>query len=181
MKKTSVLIAMILVVLVAMSTQGLCQEDGINTCYKKVNGQLRVADSCRPPEIPLSLVSREEFEALVARVEALEEAEVVDPCEGQGEDCCTEDAQCSNGSSYCLEVSQCQGILLVGACINNTCDTKPVNYDSACDGLEIDCSPYASVYCTDGVDQSAPLCPTSCASDDDCVVGAICVEGECVL
>ena len=180
MKKTSVLIAVFLVVLVAMSTQGLCQEEGVNTCYKNVNGQLRVADSCRPPETPLSLVSREEFEALVARVEILEEADEVDPCEGQDETCCTEDSECPDGSSYCLEVSQCQGILLVGACINNVCDTKPINYDTACNGLEIDCSPYASVFCTDAVDQTAPSCSTSCTTDDDCDLDAICLGEVCV-
>ena len=187
MKKMTVLVATILVVLAAMSTQGLCQEDGIDACYKKVNGQLRISDSCRPPEYHISLVSREEFEALVeqvedllARVEILEEGEEVDPCAGK-DDCCTTDEQCPGDPSICVESTECKGVRWDGICVDNVCDTAPVNDDSGCDGIEIDCTPYASVYCTDEVDQTAPSCLTSCQSDDDCVESAICVESECVI
>ena len=48
MKKITVLVATILVVLVAMSTQGLSTEDGVDACYKKMNGQLRISDGCHP-------------------------------------------------------------------------------------------------------------------------------------
>jgi len=157
MKKLTVLLATILVVLLSMSTQGLCQEDGIDACYKTQNGQLRIADSCRPPEEPISLVSREEFEALVERVEVLEE---VDSCEGKGDDCCTEDDECPDGSSYCLEPSECYGVRSKGVCVDNVCDTAPVNDDSGCVGeVAIDCGSDVIVYCTDEVDQDPPTCP----------------------
>ena len=78
MKKIFVVAATIFALLATMGTQGICQEEGINACYKKMNGQLRLVDDpdrCRPSELSASLVSREEFEALVAKVEDLEVSE----------------------------------------------------------------------------------------------------------
>jgi hypothetical protein len=166
MKKVTVLVTSILVVLVAMSTQGLCQEDGVDACYKKMNGQLRISDNCRPSESSISLVSREEFEALVARVDALEErVEVleeggdVDPCEGMGDDCCITDDQCLGDPSVCVDASMCRGVRFDGVCVDNECVAIPVNDDSGCDGEEaLDCDGEV-VLCTDEVEQDPPTCP----------------------
>ena len=46
MKKLTVLVAMILVVFVAMSTQGLCQEDGVD-----VVGRVHDAVAVKHPQI----------------------------------------------------------------------------------------------------------------------------------
>ena len=159
MKKITVLVATIFVVLVAMSTQGLCQEDGVDACYKKMNGQLRISDSCRPSESSVSLVSREEFEALVARVEALEEGGEIDPCEGIGDDCCITDDQCPGDPSVCVDISLCRGVRFDGVCVDNECITIPVNDDSGCEGeAALDCDDVI-VLCTDEVDQDPPTCP----------------------
>ena len=163
MKKITVLVATILVVLVAMSTQGLCQEEGVDACYKKVNGQLRISDSCRPSESSVSLVSREEFEALVERVETLEEAIEegggTDPCEGMGDDCCTADDQCPGDPSVCVDASMCRGVRFDGACVDNECVTIPVNDDSGCDNETPACGDDVDIFCTGEVDQDPPTCP----------------------
>ena len=161
MKKVTVLVATILVVFVAMSTPGLCQEEGVDVCYKRMNGQLRISDSCRPSESSISLVSREEFEALVARVEiieeALEEAGEIDPCAGIP-NCCISDDQCQDGLSYCLEPSKCYGVSAKGVCENNSCIQKTVDDDSVCDGEEaLNCDGEV-ILCTDEVDQDPPAC-----------------------
>ena len=157
MKKTTILIATIFMVLVGMSTQGFCQEDGIDACFKKQNGQLRIADSCRPPEEPISLVSREEFEALVERVEVLEE---VDSCEGKGDECCTEDDKCLGEPAVCAVPEECKGVRWKGICVDNLCDTEPVNDDSACDEnvVALDCGNDVILYCTGEVEQEPPTC-----------------------
>lgn len=164
MKKITVLVAMIFVVLVAMSTQGLCQEEGVDACFKKVNGQLRISDSCRPSESSVSLVSREEFEALVARVEALEEALEegggIDPCEGMGDGCCITDDQCFGDPSVCVDPSICRGVRFDGVCVDNECVTIPVNDDSGCDDQTQACiDDGESIFCTGEVDQVPPTCP----------------------
>ena len=186
MNKTTVLVATILVVLVAMSTQGLCQEDGIDACYKRANGQLRIEDdpdSCRPSELPISLVSREEFEALVDRVEALEEGEPKPPC--VGDNCCETPADCDKFTQdpICINPIACQGTRMDATCIDNTCDSKSVDDDSACDETveALDCGLYATVYCNGNVDQTAPSCLNSCTLDDDCVAGASCEGIQCEL
>ena len=164
MKKITVLVAMILVVLVAMSTQGLCQEDGVDACFKKMNGQLRISDSCRPSESSVSLVSREEFEALLERVEALEEGVPEGPC--AGEDCCDSPSDCEDRFSQgpvCSITAACQGTRMDATCIDGVCGSQSVDDDSACDGTvqALDCSPDDPVYCNGSVDQTAPTCPTS--------------------
>ena len=160
MKKITVLVATILVVLVAMSTQGLCQEEGVDACFKKVNGQLRISDSCRPSESSVSLVSREEFEALVARVEALEEGGGTDPCEGMGDDCCITDDQCFGDPSVCVDPSICRGVRFDGVCVDNECVTIPVNDDSGCDDQTQACiDDGESIFCTGEIDQDPPTCP----------------------
>jgi hypothetical protein len=163
MKKITVLVAIILVGCVAMSTQGLCQENGVDACYKKMNGQLRISDKCRPSESSLSLVSRGEFAALVARVEAieqaLEEGDEIDPCEGMGDDCCITDDQCPGDPSVCVDIPLCRGVRFDGVCVDNECITIPVNDDSGCDDQTQACiDDGESIFCTGEVDQDPP-CP----------------------
>ena len=165
MKKVTVLVATILVVFVAMSTPGLCQEEGVDVCYKRMNGQLRISDSCRPSESSISLVSREEFEALVARVEALEEDVPEVPCE-EGEDCCDISSNCPerfSQESICINPTACQGTRMDATCIDGVCGSQSVDDDSACDETiqAIDCAPEEPVYCNGNIDQTAPTCPKS--------------------
>lgn len=197
MKKTTVVIATILAVLATMSMQGFCEEDVINACYKKANGQLRIVndpDECRPSELPLSWgaagssgecscdVSREEFDDLVARVEALEGGE--EPCQGEG--CCNIPSDCPDEYSAaptCANPSTCQGNRMDAVCEDNTCGSTFVNDDSACDTnvLSNDCDLNLDVFCNGEEEQTAPSCPNSCATNDDCDTGAVCdVQNQCV-
>lgn len=120
-------------------------------------------------------ISRAEFDALVARVEGLEQ-----PIE------CTTPADCPvDGTPVCSEPNTCQGHHLEATCIAGTCGTTSVDNDSACDAsvLANDCGYFLPIYCNGLEDQSEPICPTSCTSDDDCDPvaycgpGAICVPG----
>ena len=83
----------------------------------------------------------------------------------------TEDAVCENPTT-------CQGTRGEAVCTNNyTCATTGlVQDDSACTAqTEANpCGWYLSKYCTGGVNQSSPQCPTTCSSHADCDVGGHC-------
>ena len=91
------------------------QDNGtIYACYKVANGQLRIVDDCsecRPNELPLSWeadcgceITLEQFNTLVARVEALEQQqECIDSdgdTYGNGEGCSGPDCDDNDSSIY---------------------------------------------------------------------------------
>jgi hypothetical protein len=197
MKKLIVVIPSILALLATMSIQGLCEEDVINACYKKVNGQLRIVDDpekCNPSESPISWggeeatgecscdISREEFEDLVARVAALEGEEPELPCQEEG--CCNTASDCPDdyrGEPLCANPSTCQGNRMDAVCEDNVCSSTFVDDDSACDTNVVsnDCGLNLDVFCNGEEEQSAPPCPTSCTTSDDCDSGASCEQNQC--
>lgn len=101
--------------------------------------------------------------------------------------CCSQTSDCPNGGSFgatCDDTATCQGSRGEVVCMNFQCTTREgIDDDSACDD-EVkadDCGYYLPIYCTGEVDQSAPVCPTSCTDDSECDEGAHCDRnGECV-
>ena len=99
-------------------------------------------------------------------------------------DCCAALSDCVESyteAAVCDDAATCQGSRLDAVCTAATCGAVAVDDDSACDAqtLALDCSPYDPVYCTGVVTQSAPVCPTSCGTDADCVAQAHCDAGAC--
>ena len=103
-------------------------------------------------------------------------------------DCCALAADCPPlyySAPSCDTASICQGSRTDATCVDFICNSQIVDDDSACDGstMALACNPYADVYCTGMVDQSAPVCPVSCVSDTECANGYYCdvVSNACVL
>jgi hypothetical protein len=106
-------------------------------------------------------------------------------CCADGE-CCSSEDDCGDGSGVaeaCEDRSECQGIRGRFTCTKNRCRTRDAEDDDrACDDtVEADgCGPYRSAFCTGDREQTAPECPTSCASDSECDRTARCVDQRCV-
>jgi hypothetical protein len=119
---------------------------------------------------------------------------------------CTEDDECSadhcdngyccSGGTCCATVDDCPPSTVP---ICNTPDTcQGARGDASCDSFRCnvasgipddrgctsttmarECGDYDPVFCNGGMDQSAPVCPTSCTSDTDCIDSAHCNAGRC--
>jgi hypothetical protein len=106
-------------------------------------------------------------------------------CCADGE-CCRSEDDCGDGSGIaeiCEAQSECQGIRGRFTCTKNRCRTRDTKDDDrACDdAVEADdCGPYPSAFCTGDKEQTAPGCPTSCASDSECDRSARCADQRCV-
>jgi len=118
---------------------------------------------------------------------AVEVCDSVDnDCDGEvdeGNVCCDNDEDCTGSEApICNNPGSCQGYRKDAVCIDHTCSIKQVDDDSACGpGVEAnDCGPYPSIYCNGQVDQTAPICPSSCVIDDDCDPGYHCEVTSCV-
>jgi hypothetical protein len=110
-------------------------------------------------------------------------------CDGtccSGGDCCRTPADCNISASgvplACNDVTKCSGSGGTIRCMDFRCQAiggEP--NDSACDSKTIanNCGPYKPVYCNGNVDQQPPVCPVTCATDDDCDPTAHC-DGVCV-
>ena len=103
-----------------------------------------------------------------------------------GGDCCAANGDCPasyDRAATCATSATCQGTRRDRVCASNVCATgAAVADDRACTAatLALDCAPaYVPVYCSGGANQTAPACPTVCASDASCLAGFHC-DGSCV-
>lgn len=100
-------------------------------------------------------------------------------CCGEG-DCCAGAADCPNAGGIapvCDHPSSCQGTRGEVSCQDFQCGTiGGVPDDSACTAtVTADlCGLYPAIRCAGGVDQAAPSCAASCASNSDCDSEAYC-------
>ena len=101
-------------------------------------------------------------------------------------DCCNNATDCPNTyatAPVCDGAAMtCQGHRGAKACADHACATGAVDDDSACGAnLSKDCTPYQPVACKGSINQAAPVCPTSCSSNTECVGPANhCAGGQCV-
>ncbi|MBJ75143.1 MAG: hypothetical protein CMN31_28075 [Sandaracinus sp.] len=101
-------------------------------------------------------------------------------------DCCRTATDCpgSYGSpAECDDARACAGTRDAAVCIDNQCRTEfDVADDSACTSSIVadECGFYPAVRCTGGVDQTSPMCATSCSGDAECDDAAHCDGGVCV-
>lgn len=111
-------------------------------------------------------------------------------CDGQrccsGGSCCNAPADCPNEFSLVptcsdtTEATECQGTRIDATCVENVCGNEIVTDDSGCDGTPHACpNGFAPVLCSAAVDQSAPVCLTTCVNTLDCLPGYDCVTGAC--
>ncbi len=121
------------------------------------------------------------------------------PCD-EDSDCVSEHCQngfCCSGGSCCVTADDCpedffsppvcdnpgtcQGHKSEKICANSSCGKLDIEDDTACYlGLEADpCGYYKSIYCSGGLNQTAPECPTSCLLDSECDEDGHC-DGTCV-
>ncbi len=103
-------------------------------------------------------------------------------------DCCESASDCPaqySSSPQCSVESACQGQRDLAECINFECSTfNNAPDDSACTTgtLSSDCGAYPAVTCNGGIDQTTPVCATSCGSDSACDANAYCnAAGQCEL
>ncbi len=103
-----------------------------------------------------------------------------------GGDCCSAASDCPAGYSTapsCTIASACQGQRNLAQCVSSQCSTlNNAPDDSACTSATIanTCGPYLSLLCTGVIDQSPPVCPTSCSSNAQCDADAYCnAQGQC--
>ncbi|MCB9728158.1 MAG: putative metal-binding motif-containing protein [Deltaproteobacteria bacterium] len=101
----------------------------------------------------------------------------------QSGDCCSEPTDCPGAYSappLCESSATCSGHRVDATCESATCDSLTLPDDSACDqGVIADtCGYFTSIACTGEEEQPAPQCPVTCATDDDCDMGAHC-DGVC--
>lgn len=92
---------------------------------------------------------------------------------------CANDSQCAfNNYGMCSLPDTCQGQRQEGYCDGGTCKTRFVNDDSPCGSqtLALECGAYSDIYCNGEAEQTAPVCPTSCESKEDCDADATCNE-----
>lgn len=107
-------------------------------------------------------------------------------CCASGE-CCREDADCrtsKKAGATCDQPGTCQGHKVQAVCGDDfRCkESEPRDDDSACTA-EVEansCGPYATVKCNGMAKQTAPRCPESCDSDDECDKEAHCADNVCV-
>ncbi|MBW1811526.1 MAG: hypothetical protein JRJ87_25280, partial [Deltaproteobacteria bacterium] len=100
-------------------------------------------------------------------------------------DCCAESADCTtfDVASNCSQPSTCTGTRTDFTCsANKECVGTEVDDDSGCQGtVADDCAFFLDATCSDQVDQSTPVCDTSCetagaADHDKCDSGYFCIE-----
>ena len=102
-------------------------------------------------------------------------------------DCCSTPTNCPASyrvASACGNATTCQGTRSDATCQMNQCGTAAgIPDDSGCTSSSVssNCGSYPSVTCNGAVDQSAPICATSCSADGDCDANAHCDNGQCLL
>lgn len=103
-------------------------------------------------------------------------------------DCCESAADCPaqySSAAQCTVESACQGQRDIAECIDFECSTfNNAPDDSACNSTTESnlCGAYPTVNCNGGIDQNAPPCADSCASDAACDANAYCNgSGQCEL
>ena len=99
-------------------------------------------------------------------------------CCAAGE-CCAQLANCPGDytiAPQCLDPATCQGERGDPTCIDSICGTATIQDDSACTAqtLANDCAFYLDLWCNGQAEQTAPECPTQCATDDICDPNAHC-------
>lgn len=108
-------------------------------------------------------------------------------CCDKGSECCSTVADCTTSGGLgmsCDDRSSCRGSAGKITCTGEfKCVTiDGARNDTACSNrVEADdCGLYPSVFCLGGeLQQGAPPCATSCASDSDCDLNAHCTDGKC--
>ncbi|MCA9575975.1 MAG: hypothetical protein R3B40_26260 [Polyangiales bacterium] len=101
--------------------------------------------------------------------------------------CCSTAANCPasfRSPSACGNTTTCQGTRSDATCTMSQCGTVAgVPDDSGCNTSSVssNCGTYPSVTCNGAVDQTAPVCATSCTVDGDCDANAHCDNGQCLL
>ena len=98
-------------------------------------------------------------------------------------DCCSDPGDCPAeyfDEPNCDDQASCQGHRKDATCTSNMCASTVVDDDRDCGAgtPADDCGFYLTVYCDGTADQDAPLCPTSCAQDQECDMTAHC-DGTC--
>ncbi len=99
-------------------------------------------------------------------------------------DCCSKATNCPPDYTLvavCELPSDCQGRRFEPACSQSICGSTPVDDDTGCTAavLAKDCGYFKNIYCDGKVNQSSPVCPTTCKKDTDCDPGAYCEAGVC--
>ncbi len=99
-------------------------------------------------------------------------------------DCCASSTDCDayDQAAVCNTPGTCQGTRVDGVCSpTKQCGVTTVQDDSGCAGIEANaCGPYPAQICTSAVNQSPPVCASTCMNDSGCDVSAHCSNGQCV-
>ncbi len=102
-------------------------------------------------------------------------------------DCCAGPGDCPawySGEPFCDHNENCQGQRTYATCTNSACGSANIDDDAGCTDhiMASACGAYPAVYCNGAASQTAPSCPTSCATAADCDAGTHidCVDGACV-
>jgi len=97
--------------------------------------------------------------------------------------CCAAVTDCGGGTAtVCDTAMTCQGSRGAVTCDSNICTVvSGIPDDSECNTATqaLDCGVYVPVFCTGAATQTAPSCPTSCATDAGCIASAHCELGIC--
>ncbi len=102
-----------------------------------------------------------------------------------GGTCCGVTEDCPGGGgvvALCDDPATCQGTRGETNCEDFVCETiEGIDDDTACDeSVEaLDCGLHVPVFCTGDEEQTAPECPDTCTSDDECIDAAHCEVGVC--
>ena len=105
-------------------------------------------------------------------------------CCAQG-DCCAAAGDCPavyRTAPTCDDSAGCQGHRVDAACTGNVCGSSDdAPDDRGCGGTTVSatCGFYRSVFCSGDANQTAPSCPSACATNAECDPGAHC-DGVCL-
>lgn len=101
-------------------------------------------------------------------------------------DCCAQPSDCPltyQSAAVCDATTTCQGTRTDALCSSaSICQqSAPIGDDSACgtDLQALTCAPYDPVFCKGTANQTAPVCPTTCTLDSQCIDGYHCDASAC--